>query len=127
MLERAFFAAWAIICPKQIDAGSTRETELRSELTRCIQKLAAKGFVDSDVDQAVRGRVVAGSARFLIRGGQGHAAGCMDASLACRRLGFPPRCYAVKKKGADARPAPPRFASPGIYSSPTSSITISHT
>ena len=48
MLERAFFAAWAIICPKQIDAGSTRETELRSKLTRCIQKLAAKGFVNSD-------------------------------------------------------------------------------
>ena len=45
MLERAFFAAWAIICPRQIDAGSTRETELRSRLTRCIQKLAAKGFV----------------------------------------------------------------------------------
>ena len=44
MLERAFFAAWAIICPRQIDAGSTRETELRSRLTRCIQKLAAKGF-----------------------------------------------------------------------------------
>ena len=48
MLERAFFAAWAILCPKQIDAGSTRETELRSELTRCIQKHADKGFADSD-------------------------------------------------------------------------------
>ena len=47
-LNVPFSLLGAIICPKQIDAGSTRETELRSELTRCIQKLAAKGFVDSD-------------------------------------------------------------------------------
>jgi hypothetical protein len=48
MLERSYLAAWVIICPKHIEAGSTRETELRGELVGCIQKLAARGFVDSD-------------------------------------------------------------------------------
>jgi hypothetical protein len=48
MLERTYLAAWGIICPKNLDAGSTRETELRTELVGCIQKLAARGFLDSD-------------------------------------------------------------------------------
>jgi hypothetical protein len=48
MLECSYLAAWGIICPKHIEAGSTRETELRTELVSCIQKLAARGFVDSD-------------------------------------------------------------------------------
>ena len=48
MLERSYLAAWGIICPKDIEAGSTRETELRAELVGCIQKLAARGFADSD-------------------------------------------------------------------------------
>ena len=48
MLERSFSAAWSIIYSKRLEAGSPRETELRAELARCIQKLAAKGFSDSD-------------------------------------------------------------------------------
>ena len=48
MLERSYLAAWGIICPKHIEAGSSRETELRAELVGCINKLAARGFVDSD-------------------------------------------------------------------------------
>ena len=44
MLERSL----AIICPRQIDFGSDRETELRSELARCIQNFAAKGYTNSD-------------------------------------------------------------------------------
>ena len=47
-LERSFLAAWNIICPKQTEAGSTREAELRMELTRCIEKLAARGFKNTD-------------------------------------------------------------------------------
>ena len=41
-LERSFLAAWKIICPKQTEAGSTREAELR------IEKLAARGFKNTD-------------------------------------------------------------------------------
>ena len=48
MLERSFNAAWSIICSRRVQVGSPREAELRSELARCIQKLAAKGFADSD-------------------------------------------------------------------------------
>ena len=45
MVERSFNAAWSIICSRRVQVGSPREAELRSELARCIQKLAAKGFV----------------------------------------------------------------------------------
>jgi hypothetical protein len=48
MLERSFLAAWGIIRTKRVQAGSSQETELRAELVACIQKLAARGFVDSD-------------------------------------------------------------------------------
>ena len=48
MLEESFFAAWAIIRTKQIEPGSNRETELRLELSGCIEKLAARGVKDTD-------------------------------------------------------------------------------
>ena len=48
MLERSYLAAWGIVRTKRVRAGSTQETELRAELIGCIQKLAARGFADSD-------------------------------------------------------------------------------
>lgn len=47
MFEQSFLAAWAIIRPQQIEAGSTQETELRIELARCVENLASKEFKDT--------------------------------------------------------------------------------
>ena len=51
MFEQSFLAAWAIIRPQQIEAGSTQETELRIELARCVENLSRT----PRVDQAMRG------------------------------------------------------------------------
>ena len=48
MVTSAYYAAWDIICPRQIKTGSPREIELRTDLVRCIEKLALRGFKDSD-------------------------------------------------------------------------------
>ena len=47
MFEQSFLAAWGIIRPQQIEAGSTQETELRIELARCVENLASKEFKDT--------------------------------------------------------------------------------
>ena len=51
MFEQSFLAAWAIIRPQQIEAGSTQETELRIELAPRFQSVQGH----RRVDQAMRG------------------------------------------------------------------------
>lgn len=48
LIEQSFLAAWDIVCPRQLEAGSSREVELRLELARCLGRLASNGFRDTD-------------------------------------------------------------------------------
>jgi hypothetical protein len=48
LIEQSFWAAWDIVRPRHIEAGSSREAELRLELARCLAKLASDGFRNSD-------------------------------------------------------------------------------
>ena len=48
LLERSFLAAWRIIRTKRVKEGSIQENELRAELVRCLQRLAARGFSNGD-------------------------------------------------------------------------------
>ena len=48
LIEQSFLAAWDIVRPRRIEAGSSREGELRLELARCLAKLASTGFRNTD-------------------------------------------------------------------------------
>ena len=46
--EQSFLAAWDIVRPRHLEAGSSREVELRLKLARCLAKLASTGFRNTD-------------------------------------------------------------------------------
>ena len=48
LIEQSFLAAWDIVRPRHLEAGSSREVELRLKLARCLAKLASTGFRNTD-------------------------------------------------------------------------------